>query len=422
MSEPFWKNAKIYALASLFGALLHIAHVGWSFLLSPEEYGRFANMQVLFNFASSPLTLAPQAFVLAHYHKHTREKLAAALGSFLPITTSLLLLAVVAVLWLPESSLSVFGEGTSRWVVLTTLIAATLVGPKRMAAGIAEARGKAKEASAWLELADGMRPIVAVICFFALSMGWESRVVGLAVAQGGAGVLAFFLLIRAGLLRWPSQRRAPLGETMRFVLPAMFATVVYVGYDSADRLVVTHFVGLEAAGRYDLAYRIALLTQAVNVVFRRSFTPLFYKAHAAGDHEEALHVLRSTGRKLLLFTVPIAILVPAALWVLPIFDEGYQGAIPIIPVVAIGAAFWGVQMLWQQVLMADGRTGTVLWITGLGAVVNLGLNWVLVPRFAELGAAFATLACFFVMYLAVRRIGAQILRSPGAPAHAEGDA
>lgn len=410
----FWKHTRVYAIATILGSLLHFAHVAWAAILTPEEYGRFANMQVLFNLASSPLTLAPQAFVLAFYHRWSRERLASALGSFFPVTFGLLALLLVAVAFAPVSALSVFGDNTAVWAVAVTLIGATLVGPKRMAAGIAEARGNAREASVWLEGADGMRAVIAFACFFLLGLRWEARLVGLVVAQGGAGVLAFVLLSRVGLIAKPSNKEAPLDETMAFVVPTMLSTMVYVGYDSADRLIVTHFHGLEAAGRYDLAYRIALIAQTVNVVFRRSFNPLFYEAHAAGRHEDARRLLSRTGRRLLLFTTPLAFLVPFAISWLPFFERGYEEAIYVIPVVAIGAAFWGIQVLWQQVLLADGRSGTVMWITAFGAVLNIALNLLLVPRFAEMGAAASTLACFVCMFLAMRVVGLKIL-SEGDP-------
>ena len=86
---------------------------------------------------------------------------------------------------------------------------------------------------------------------------------------------------------------------------------------------------------------------------------------------------------------------------------------------AIGAAFWGVQMLWQQVLMADGRTERVARSRGLARRARRGRGCSRARFEDDTARAFATLACFFVMYLA-RRIGAQIAPEPGRVSHAEG--
>jgi len=333
------------------------------------------------------------------------------LGSILAVTAGLLALTLAAVPGIPEETLETYGA--PRWALVAVLVAAFLVGPKRMAAGIAEGRGRARETALWLELVDGLRPVLAFTAFLAFGLRWEARVVGLVLAQGGAGVVALVWLRRNGELAPPNHRIAPVRETLGFAVPAMLATLAYACYDTADRLVVTHFHGLEATGRYDLAYRIAMLTQTVNVVFRRSFTPLFYAAHARGDRVASRRVLRSTARRLLWFTLPLAVVVPAFLAVVPVFGPGYRDAVGVIPIVVVGAALWGIQMLWQQVLLAEGRARMVLGITGLGAAVNLALNLALVPRFAELGAAWATLASFLVMFLAVRAVGLRLLGADG---------
>ena len=48
------------------------------------------------------------------------------------------------------------------------------------------------------------------------------------------------------------------------------------------------------AGRYEAAYRLALLVNTVNLVALKSFTPLFYSAYGRGDRQEAAKLLRRT--------------------------------------------------------------------------------------------------------------------------------
>ena len=98
--SPFWRSARIYALASLFGALLHVAHLAWTHLLTPEEYGRFGNLQVLFSFAIATLSLTPQPYVLAHLHTLSKDALARNLGA-LESLVGLALAPRTAGAWIP---------------------------------------------------------------------------------------------------------------------------------------------------------------------------------------------------------------------------------------------------------------------------------------------------------------------------------
>ena len=412
--SPFWRSARIYALASLFGAMLHVAHLAWTHLLSPEEYGRFGNLQVLFSFAIATLSLTPQPYVLAHLHTLTKDALARNLGALFPLALAGGALAAALAFLLPAGAFDVLGEGTPRWAVAGVALAAALASGRLMAQAVAEARGRPGPAAAWIEVVDGARPLIAFSLFFAIGLGWEARFAGLVLAQGGAGLLAAGLLRRQGWLRAPGGE-AELPKTLRFVVPTLLTTLAYVAYDGGDRLVLTHFHGLGASGRYDVAYRLALLGQTVNLVLRRSFTPLFYAAYAKGHRGEARSLLRATTRRTLLFTLPLAFGLPAVLAFVPVLGEGYEDALGVLPLVALGIAFWGVQTLWQQVHLAAGRASLPLLVSATGAILNLALNVLLVPRFAEMGAAAATLVSFAAMAALAAWLARPYLRpGPGA--------
>ncbi|MBX3248051.1 MAG: lipopolysaccharide biosynthesis protein [Myxococcales bacterium] len=422
----FWRRARIYGLASVFGGLLHASHVVWTHLLDPADYGRFANLQVLYAFLAAGLTLTPQPFILAHLHAWPKERLARALGGLVPLSLTLGALAAGLAYAAPASWLALLGDGIPRWAVAGIALAAAVSVGRLVAQGVHEARGEAGRSSLWTEVGDGLRPLIALPVFFALAWTWEARWVGLVVAQAGAGLLALHLLARAGWLAWP--RRGPsmptgggagdspskeLKGALSFMVPTMLMGVTYVAYDSADRLFVTAFHGLEAAGSYDVAYRIALLGQTVNIVMRRSFSPVYYAAHARGDHARALAVLRRTSLQTFAASMGLAILVPAFLYVVPVLGEGYEGAVWIVPIVAVGVGLFGVQGFWQAALLARGKPRVVLGVTVFGALVNVAANAALVPSLAGVGAALGTLICFAAMMALMVVMARRAMRSDG---------
>jgi O-antigen/teichoic acid export membrane protein len=57
-------------------------------------------------------------------------------------------------------------------------------------------------------------------------------------------------------------------------------------------------------------------------------------------------------------------------------------------------------------LYANRRTGLAAWIWGVGAVTNVALNWLLLPRLGMLAAGLATLigyALFLAPFLYLKR-------------------
>ena len=61
---------------------------------------------------------------------------------------------------------------------------------------------------------------------------------------------------------------------------------------------------------------------------------------------------------------------------------------------AVGVLFYGVYLLTSIGLNITGRTRFYPVTTAIGAAVNIGLNFLLIPRFGIIGAAWANAAAY----------------------------
>jgi O-antigen/teichoic acid export membrane protein len=385
------------------GGLVHLAHLLWTHLLDPADYGRFAILEgVVFGLAASTVTLAPQQYILVYVHRKRQPVLAGELGGVLTLALLTGLAAALAVFAAPESLSFFRSEGLPRWSIAGVIMAAALATGRMMAQSLNETLNRPAKAAMWSDFVDGTRPFISLAFFFALGWKWEARWGGLVVAQAGAGIAAIWWLSRGGWLARPPSWSA-LGEPLRFSLPMIFAMLAYVGYQSADRLYVALWRGIEAAGRYEAAYRVALLVNTVNLVTLKSFTPLFYSAYGEDDREGALALLRRTSLRAALFMVALVVLLPALVYYTPLLDESYRSSREVlwsIPLLSMGLGFLGISFLWQTPLLARGKSRTVSAIAVGAALGNLGADALLVPSMGELGAAWGTFAAFAFMLVA----------------------
>ena len=399
-SKTFRRNVIIYTTASVMGGLVHLAHLLWTHLLDQADYGRFAILEgVVFGFAAATVTLAPQQYVLVYLHKKPRAELAAQLGGLLALAYGLTALLTIAVFALPDAFFVLGVDAIPRWAIAGVIAAAGLSAGRIMAQSINETRSQPARAAMWSDFVDGTRPFIALLLFFVLGWTWEARWGGLVLAQGGAGLMALLLLSRTGWLRRPRSFDS-LSEPLRFSLPMILAMLAYVGYQSADRLYVALFGGVAAAGRYEAAYRLALLVNTVSLVTLKSFTPLFYSAYGRGDRDGAARLLRRTSLQATAWIALLTVLLPAIAAYTPILAESYRSSPAVllsIPILAIGLGCLGISFLWQAPLLASGRTKTVSVIAITTAVANLLADLALVPRLGELGAAWGTLIAFGLM-------------------------
>lgn len=387
-------------MASAMGGLVQLAHLLWTHLLDQADYGRFAILEgVVFGIAVATITLAPQTYILVYLHKKPRSDLAGDLAGMLSVSLCLGGLTALALLLLPDSFFSLEGEAIPRWAVAGVVAAAAIATARMMAQTVHEAQSQPTRAALWSEFVDGTRPFIAISLFFLFGWTWEARWGGLVFAQVGAGLAAIFVLTRRGWFKRPPSLASLRGPIL-FSLPMALTALAYVGYQSADRLYVAIWNGVAAAGRYEAAYRIALLVSTVNVVTLHSFNPLYYSAYARGDHKGASKLLRRSSLQLAAWVALLVVLLPLIVVYTPILAESYRTSPSVIysvPILAVALGFLGISMLWQSALLAATHAKTVSAIAMASALINLGADAILIPRIGEIGAAWGTLIAFGFM-------------------------
>ena len=76
--------------------------------------------------------------------------------------------------------------------------------------------------------------------------------------------------------------------------------------------------------------------------------------------------------------------------------EGYWGAAPLIPILAFGLIFDGIMPMVNLGPAFTKRTILRTYTVITAAIINVILNYLLIPRFGPAGAAWATLIAFVI--------------------------
>lgn len=191
-----------------------------------------------------------------------------------------------------------------------------------------------------------------------------------------------------------------LKEMLKYGLPLVPATVGTFIMTVSDRFFLQHFGTLHDVGLYSLGYKIGMAISALLV------TPflLFWGAYQ-------FEIARKDGAQVLfsrILTYFTFILCCAALglslWCTDILqvmsDPKFWRAAEIIPVIALSCVFWGWSYYFQVGIQLKKKTKYIAYINGSSALVKLFLNYLLIPAFGVIGAAWGTLLTFIFVALA----------------------
>jgi O-antigen/teichoic acid export membrane protein len=207
----------------------------------------------------------------------------------------------------------------------------------------------------------------------------------LAVGMGGCAYLLHRVWREVGAAFRPSVARA----LARFGAPLIVSGASYFAIHFSDRLFLAH-VSKADVGVYSLAYNFAFL---ISVVIGDSFTKVWgvsFYSYASGDGWQdrlavigrwLIFVLGASAMGISLFGRDVlTLMVPAS----------YDPPMLMLPVLVFGYFLREVGDFFNSTLLIGVGSGLVGRIAVLGAVLNLVLNAVLIPRYGIWGAAWAT--------------------------------
>jgi O-antigen/teichoic acid export membrane protein len=177
--------------------------------------------------------------------------------------------------------------------------------------------------------------------------------------------------------------------------------------NSIDRVMITRICGVEDTALYSLAYTCGSLVTMLGSALNSAFSPWLGEKMAYKQYKD----VRKFSYKYILGFVYLAIgiilLAPEILDVLG--GETYMDAIWVMPPVAVGCIFQFMYMMFVNVEQFSKKTVGMAFASITAALINYGLNYLLIPKYGYVAAAYTTLVGYmwllFVHMILVYKLG-----------------
>jgi len=238
--------------------------------------------------------------------------------------------------------------------------------------------------------------VVAMVLFVAV-FHWGA--VGLVVGNFTGTLVTYVVLLvyrteQLGL----EFDRGLLRKMQVFGLPLVPSALALWTINWVDREFVVWYKGLAEAGVYSAAVKIASVITFVMVAFRTAW-PAF--AYSIEDERDAKRTYAFVLTYLLTFAswCALALGALAPWWVRLLTSPHYQRAEKGVALLAFaGAIYAGYTVL--AIGSGRARKTQLNWVvTGVGAAVNVGLNFWVIPRWGMVGASISTAAAYVVLFV-----------------------
>lgn len=176
----------------------------------------------------------------------------------------------------------------------------------------------------------------------------------------------------------------------------------------SDILFVSYFLGNTAAGKYSAAAKmstlVALGLSVIDYVYIPKIAALWESKKLTGLQQ----MIRDASRQILFITIPIVvILIVFGKWLLGLFGPAFTGSYIPLVILVCGQMVNAITGMVGGLLMMTGHQRIFLFFYFISFVVQISLNYILIPKFGIIGAAVASASAVvflnIIAYTYVRR-------------------
>lgn len=241
---------------------------------------------------------------------------------------------------------------------------------------------------------------LAVVLVVGFGLGVRGVLLAALLAEAACCLLLVPRL--AGTLRgrWPGEEMRAQLTFGTSLVPGAMATFVL---DLSDRFFLRHYSNLSEVGLYSLGYRFGEIISFVVAAVQLAW-PQFVFSNRRSPNAQELYSYATTyyvGGMVFLI-LGLSMLAPEAIRLMA--APAYARAALVVPIIALAYLCEGLCYVGTIGIMLQRRPLIRSAAIGVAAAINIGLNFLLIPSYGMLGAAWATLIAFAVQTVILVRV------------------
>lgn len=189
-----------------------------------------------------------------------------------------------------------------------------------------------------------------------------------------------------------------LKKLLQFGFPMVPGIVANWILTISDRYLLNWFSDSAEVGLYDIAYKFGMIINMLLVMpFRTAWLPFVFSIQ---KREEANKIYSGVLTYFLLIATFLFLFLAlfAKEIIIVMSTPEYLPGVKAIPFIALAYVFFGLYYIVDIGILLKVKTIYYTIVTGIGAIVNIGLNVFLIPRYGMMAAAINSTIAYFLLF------------------------
>jgi len=191
-------------------------------------------------------------------------------------------------------------------------------------------------------------------------------------------------------------------QMMSYGFPILLVGLAGAINQSIDKILIPFLVPEDQNPMYQLGvyganFKLAVLMNMFIQAFRYAFEPFFFSRNTDKNDPK---IYATIMKYFVIFGLLIFMGMVLFIDVLKfIIDTEYHDGLTIVPVVLMANLFFGIYFALSLWYKLTDKTRFGAYIAGIGSLITISLNFLLIPHLGYVGSAIAIFTCFLVMMI-----------------------
>ncbi len=180
-------------------------------------------------------------------------------------------------------------------------------------------------------------------------------------------------------------------------IPLILHTLSAILLNSADTIMIKKFIGASEAGIYSFAYKIGMILQIIWIAVNKAWVPWFFENMNTKNYKE---IQEKVKYYIGLFSLISFILIFVSPEIGKVMGtKGYLTGLKLVPLIMLGYYFVFLYSIPSNLEFYTKKTQYISAGTFMAALSNVILNYILIPRYGAVAAAWTTIISYILLFI-----------------------
>lgn len=190
---------------------------------------------------------------------------------------------------------------------------------------------------------------------------------------------------------------AYIKHALKISLPLILHGAALNILSNSDRIMITWLADASQAGIYSLVYSLGMVTYAITLSIDGIWIPWFTNKMKEKSYDEINYITKDYIKLITYIMCGLIIVSPEILKILA--SKSYWEGIKLMPIIIVANFLFFAYNIYSNLEHYYKKSNQITALTILAAVLNLVLNYIFIPKFGYVAAAFTTAISYFVIFI-----------------------